>query len=89
MLNLKYCLEMGSSAIVSKQFKRRFIRHKARIWSPKCSYHYYEANLLSYHDLQVYTTLTKIYEKKVFRLLLFKGEQEPRREFNLIKGITF
>lgn len=50
---------MGDSAIVSKQFKIRFIRHKARTECPKCGYYYYESNLLSYSSIYH----TKIYKK--------------------------
>lgn len=77
MLNLKYYPEMGNYAIVSKQFKRRFIRQKARIWSSKYGYLYYESNLLSYYDLQVYNILTKIREKNLgFYYLKNKNQGE-------------
>lgn len=68
---------MGNYAIVSKQFKRRFIRQKARIWSSKYGYLYYESNLLSYYDLQVYNILTKIREKNLgFYYLKNKNQGE-------------
>lgn len=51
--NLKQYLKISNFDIVSMLFKRKFIKYKARIWSPKCSYQSLNPRTRSSYGLQI------------------------------------